>query len=135
MIIASLGTGALGLPDRDYYLRDDAQFKTTRGQYVDHVAKMFALAGEDAAAAKADADRILSLESKLAEATLPRVEARKPENIYHPTKVAELATMSPAVDWSTYLRTLGIDQESLNVSQPKYLITVNRLLIEVALEE
>ena len=40
MIIASLGTGALGLPDRDYYLRDDDRFKTIRSQYVDHVTKM-----------------------------------------------------------------------------------------------
>src|SRR5204863_8960640 len=120
MIIASIGTGALGLPDRDYYLRDDAQFKTTRGQYAEHVAKMFALAGQEAAAAKSDADRVLSLETKLAEATMTRVEARKPENIYHPTKVTDLASMASAVDWPSYLHTLGIDQQTLNVSQPKY---------------
>src|ERR1043166_8540462 len=80
MIIASLGTGALGLPDRDYYLRDDDRFKTIRNQYVDHVTKMLALSGEGSDQAASDAKRILDLESKLASSQLTRVEQRVPEN-------------------------------------------------------
>src|SRR4051812_41080757 len=65
MIIAGLGTGSLGLPDRDYYLRDTENFKTIRTQYVDHVTKMLSLAGVNPDQAKSDAQRILALETKL----------------------------------------------------------------------
>jgi putative endopeptidase len=135
MIIASLGTGALGLPDRDYYLRDDDRFKTIRNQYVDHVTKMLTLSGEGADQANSDAKRILDLESKLAASQLTRVEQRVPENTYHPTAVTELASMAPAVDWSTYLQNLGITTTTLNVSQPKYIQTVSQLLNDVPLED
>ena len=135
MIIASLGTGALGLPDRDYYLRDDDRFKTIRSQYVDHVTKMLLLSGEGPLQASADAQRILELETKLAASQLTRVEQRVPENTYHPTAVTELASMAPAVDWPAYLQNLGISTTSLNVSQPKYIKTVSQLLNDVPLED
>ncbi len=135
MIIASLGTGQLGLPDRDYYLRDDERFKTIRGQYVDHIAKMLSLASEDPTRARSDADRILQLESKLAQAEMSRVELRNPENRYHPMAVTQLASMAPAVDWHTYLRDLGVNQPSVNVTEPKYIEAVNRLLNDVPLED
>jgi putative endopeptidase len=135
MIIASLGTGALGLPDRDYYLRDDDRFKTIRTQYVDHVAKMLSLAGESADQSKSDAQRILELETKLATSQLSRVEQRNPEKTYHPTAIADLASMAPAVDWPAYLHNLGVNETSLNVSQPKYIQTVSQLLNDVPLED
>jgi putative endopeptidase len=135
MIIASLGTGSLGLPDRDYYLRDDDRFKTIRNQYVDHVTKMLTLAGVNADQANSDAKRILDLETKLAASQLTRVEQRVPENTYHPTAVTELASMAPAVDWSTYLQNLGVNTTTLNVSQPKYIQTVSQLLNDVPLED
>lgn len=135
MIIASLGAGGLGLPDRDYYLRSDAKFATIRSQYVDHIAKMLALAGEDAGQAQSDAQRIEQLESKLAQAQMARVEMRNPENRYHVETVAELSSTMPALDWAAYLRGLGVDQASLNVSQPKYMQTLNQLLGDVPLED
>jgi len=135
MIIASLGTGALGLPDRDYYLRDDDRFKTIRNQYVDHVTKMLTLSGENADQAASDAKRILELETKLAASQLTRVEQRVPENTYHPTAVTALASMAPAVDWSSYLQNLGVSTTTINVSQPKYITTVSQLLNDVPLED
>ena len=135
MIIASVGTGQLGLPDRDYYLRDDERFKTIRGQYVEHVAKMLSLAGEDANQARSDADRILQLETKLADAEMSRVEMRKPENRYHMMPVSQLASTAPAVDWNAYLSSLGINQQQVNVTEPKYIEAVNRLLSDVPLED
>jgi len=135
MIIASLGTGSIGLPDRDYYLRDDPRFKTIREQYVAHVAKMLTLSGESADQANADAQKILALETKLAAAQLPRVELRIPENTYHPTPVAELASMAPAVDWPNYLHGLGVSTTTVNVSQPKYIKTVSQLLTEVPMDD
>jgi putative endopeptidase len=135
MIIATLGTGSLGLPDRDYYLSDDARFKTYREQYVDHVAKMLALAGEDAAQSKSDASRILDIETKLARATLPRTEMRKPENQYHVMPVTQLASIAPAIDWTAYLHNLGVNETTLNVTQPDYLKTVNQLVNDLPVED
>lgn len=135
MIIAILGSGSVGLPDRDYYLRDDTRFKDIRSKYTVHVAKMFTLAGEDATAADADAQRILQIESKLSAATLPRVEMRQPENTYHITTIADLRTMAPGVDWPDYLKTVGIDQATINVTQPKYVQAMNQLLGEVPVDD
>src|SRR4029079_15526336 len=102
MIIASVSQGGLGLPDRDYYLRDDAKFVTTRKQYTDHMAKMFELAGSDHARALIDADRVLALETQLARASMPRVEMRKPENVYHITPITDLQSIAPALDWTAF---------------------------------
>jgi putative endopeptidase len=135
MIIASLGTGSLGLPDRDYYLRDDDRFKTIRSQYVNHISVMLILLGESPLQSSSDGQRILELETKLAASQLTRVEQRVPENTYHPTAVTALASMAPAVDWPTYLQNLGITTTTLNVSQPKYIQTVSQLLNDVPIED
>jgi putative endopeptidase len=135
MIIAVLGTGSLGLPDRDYYLSNDERFQKIRTQYLEHVAKMLVLGGQDAAKAQSDAARILDIETKLANATLPRTEMRKPENTYHVMPVTQLASFAPAVDWSAYLHGLGVNQETLNVSQPAYIKSVNQLVTDVPVED
>jgi len=135
MIIATLGTGSLGLPDRDYYLSNDERFKTIRTQYLEHVAKMLTLVGEDPSRAQGDALRILDIETKLANATLPRTEMRKPENSYHVMPVTQLAALAPAVDWTDYLHDLGVNQPSLNVAQPAYIKTVNQLITDVPVED
>ena len=131
MVIATLNAGSIGLPDRDYYIRGDDRFSKIRSQYVEHVAKMLTLAGQDSS----QAERIVQLETKLAQAMLPRVELREPEKRYHITTVADLALMAPGVDWQSYLHGLGVDQASLNVTQPNYIKTVNQLLSDVSLDD
>ena len=135
MIIASVGSGGLGLPDRDYYLRDQDRFKTIRGQYIDHVAKMLTLSGDDPTTARVEAERVLQLETKLADAQMTRVEMRIPENRYHMMAVSQLASMAPAVDWNSYLRGLGVDQQTVNVTEPKYMEALNRLLNDTPLDD
>ena len=135
MIIASVGTGQLGLPDRDYYLRDDDRFKNIRSQYIDHIVNMLTLSDEDAAQARADAERILQLETKLAQAQMPREEMRNPENRYHMMPIPQLASTAPIVDWNAYLNALRINQPAINVTEPQYIQTMNRLLSEVPLED
>jgi putative endopeptidase len=135
MIIAAISQGGLGLPDRDYYLRDDEKFVTTRRQYVEHLAKMFELAGSGASAARADADRVLALETQLARASMARVDQRKPENVYHLIPVSELQTMAPAFDWPAFFRSIALeDLRSLNVAQPEFFREAARLLEEAPLE-
>ncbi len=135
MIIAAVSQGGLGLPDRDYYLRDDEKFATTRKQYVDHIAKMFELAGSDAAKARTDAERVLSLETQLARASMARVDQRKPENVYHLTPVSELASYAPQFDWTNFFQSIALAElKSLNVAQPEYFKEASRLLDEAPLE-
>jgi putative endopeptidase len=135
MIIAAVSQGGLGLPDRDYYLRDDEKFSTTRKQYVAHLAKMFELAGVPASKANADAERVLALETQLARASMARVDMRKPENVYHLTPVSELQANASLFNWPAFFSTLGLnDLRSLNVAQPEYFREANRLLSETPLE-
>ena len=135
MIIGLVAQSGLGLPDRDYYLMESDRFKTTREQYVEHIARMFELAGSDAAKARTDASRILELETALARASMPRTETRNPENIYHITPVSELQSIAPAIDWPRYFESMGLtDLRSVNVAQPEFIREANRLLSELPLE-
>ena len=129
-IIAAVSQAGLGLPDRDYYLRDDEKFATTRRQYVEHMNRMFELAG-----VPKDAERVLALETQLAKASMARVDQRKPENVYHLTPVSELQANAPRFDWPAFFAGIGLtDLKSLNVAQPEFLHEANRLLDEVPLD-
>ncbi len=134
-IIAALSQGGLGLPDRDYYLRDDEKFATTRRQYVEHIAKMFELAGSDAAKAGTDAERVIALETQLARASMARVDQRKPENVYHLMPLSELQTVAPQFDWAAFFRSVALDDlRALNVAQPEFFKEAGRLVDEAPLE-
>src|ERR1019366_3127427 len=81
--IGILNQGGLGLPDRDYYTKDDPKSKDLREAYRTHVAKIFELAGASPEKAKADAGAVMALETKLAEPSLTRVENRDPQKTYN----------------------------------------------------
>ena len=135
MIIGVVSQSGLGLPDRDYYLMDSDRFKNTRTQYVEHVARMFELAGMDVARARTDAARVLELETALARASMPRTETRNPENIYHITPISELQSIAPILEWPRYFESMGLaDLRSVNVAQPEFIREVNRVLSEMPLE-
>jgi putative endopeptidase len=135
MMIAAVSQGGLGLPDRDYYLRDDEKFATTRKQYVEHMTKMFELAGVPAAKARSDADRVLALETQLARVSMARVDMRKPESVYHLMPLSELQSNAPTLDWPSFFSGIDLaDLKSLNVAQPEYFKEANRLLDEVPLD-
>ena len=104
--IADLDQGGLGLPDRDYYTKDDAKSKETRERYVQHVQKIFELLGDSPQAAKQNAEIILRLETALAKASWTRVERRDPYKLKNKMKLADLIQMAPNFDWETYYRAL-----------------------------
>jgi len=121
-IIAAIDAGGIGLPDRDYYVQDDAHSKDTRARYADHVAKMFGLLGEAATAAHADAAVVLRIEVALAKATLSRAEQRDRYKMYHRQTLAGLQKLAPAFDWQAYFTAAGMQPEPwFNVSQPAFL--------------
>jgi len=108
--IAYATQGGLGLPDRDYYLRTDADAQSLRARYGASIAAMFALAGDSARIAAARAARVLDLETALAKAQLSRVALRNPGTRYHHLKVADASALMAGFDWTRYLGTLGLDQ-------------------------
>jgi endothelin-converting enzyme/putative endopeptidase len=130
-VIAELDQGGLGLPDRDYYTRDDAKSRETRERYLQHAQKVFELMGESPATAKEDAGTVLRLETALAKASLTRVERRDPYKLKHKMKVAELERMAPNFDWKTYYRQSGYPGfEILNVNTPEFFKEVNARLAD-----
>ena len=128
-LIVNAGQGGLGLPDRDLYLKDDARSKGMREAYVAHAAKYFELAGADAATAKADAERVLALETKLAQASMSRVAMRDPNAVYNKMSLADFQQMTPHIDWAGYFKAQGAPAfAEVNVRQPAYFRAVDSLL-------
>ena len=135
-VIAQAGQGGLGMPDRDYYFRDDDKSKQLRADYEQHVAKMLALAGDAPEKAAAEAKTVMSLETALAKASRTRVELRDPEKNYHLMPLAELKTLTPDWSWETYLHDLGAPPlEQINVRQPEFFTQVNQELSSVSLPD
>jgi putative endopeptidase len=125
VIIAAVGAGGLGLPDRDYYLKTDDKSVKIREQYVAYIRQLLSLTGESAEKTKADADAILRIETALAKASLTRVDLRDPHKTYHMMTVAELAKLAPSIDWPLYFKTQdAAGVEKLNVSQPEFMKAV-----------
>jgi putative endopeptidase len=134
-VIAGTDQGGLGLPDRDYYLKDDAKSGELRTKYLAHVQKMLELSGEPATAAAADARAVMDLETALARATLERVKRRDPANIYHKMKVADLQALTPAFDWAVYLAAAaGPPVSELNVTVPDFYKAFNAQLDSTPLD-
>ncbi|HTY42489.1 MAG TPA: M13 family metallopeptidase [Thermoanaerobaculia bacterium] len=133
-VIAGAYQGGLGLPDRDYYTKTDDESKKLRDQYVAHVTKMFALAGDDPAKAAAHAKDVMALETKLAEASMTRVERRDPDKTYNRKSLAELAKLTPNFSWTGYLKDLASPPvAAINIGQPKYFEAVNKELVATPL--
>jgi putative endopeptidase len=119
--IGSLSQGGLGLPDRDYYLKDDSTSKDIRDKYLAHVAKMFQLAGEMPDAAAAGAAVVMDLETRLAKASVTRVENRDPQKTYNKMTLADLQKQAPGFDWTAYFARLGVTEvPAINVRQPQF---------------
>ncbi|WP_260736619.1 M13 family metallopeptidase [Tunturiibacter lichenicola] len=124
-MIVEVEAGGLGLPDRDYYLKDDAKSVTLRQQYVAYVQQLLTMSGEPADRAKSDADAILRIETALAKASLTRVDRRDPHNTYHMMTIGELGKIAPAFDWPNYFEIQGAPGVAkLNVSQPEFMKAV-----------
>jgi len=127
--IAAVDQGGLGLPDRDYYFKNDAKSKEIRQRYLQHVQKILELMGENPEAARKNAATVMSIETVLAKVSLTRVQRRDPYQLKHKMTVAELARLAPNFDWPAYFKNLQYPQfETLNVMAPAFFKKVNKLL-------
>jgi endothelin-converting enzyme/putative endopeptidase len=128
--------GGMGLPDRDYYLKDDANAKKIRGEYEQHVAKMLQFAGETPAAATAGAKAILKIETDLAQASLDRVSQRNPTNIYHKMPRDEVKKLMPNFNLSSFMEIAEAPPgDSANVSEPEFLKAVDQVVASTDLKD
>jgi putative endopeptidase len=128
-IIADLDQGGLSLPDRDYYIKEDAKSKEIRDKYVQHVQKVFELLGDNPDVAKTNAETVMKMETALAKASWTRVERRNPYNLKNKMSMSGLEQLAPDFDWATYYRVSQYPHfETVNVDSPKFYKQVNELL-------
>jgi putative endopeptidase len=126
----------LGMPDRDYYLRDDdARMKAARAQYETHIARMLELAGDSASKAKQKASDILTLETSIARAQWTKVELRDPVKTYNKTPFSKLPGVMPGWGWNGYLEAAGIAHkvDYVIVGEPSYFEALDRIVRDTPL--
>jgi putative endopeptidase len=122
------GSGGIGLPERDYYLKQDAKSKETRDKYKEYVVKMLVLSGSDEATAKKDADRIMAIETQLAKATLTKEDQRNPVKLYNPKSISDLTKLTPSINWPAYLQGLGIKEDTIVVTEPLFMAECEKII-------
>jgi putative endopeptidase len=135
-MIAEIGVGGLGMPDRDYYLRDEPRFKDAREKYIAYMHKMIALAGSSDADAISAVAGVMKIETALAQARLSRVELRDPKVQDHPMSFADVKMLAPHFDWSEEFHDLGVtSQGHINLPQPKLVQAFDSLLASASTDD
>ena len=135
-MIVNVGQGGLGLPDRDYYIKDDAKSKETRERYLQHVQKMFELMGDSPELAKKNAATVMRMETSLARASLTQVEGRDPYKQKHKMTVPDLYKIAPNFDWTSFFTASSVPRiDILNVSWPDFFKEVNSQIKSAPLED
>ncbi len=135
-IIGMVYQAGLGMPDRDYYLSDDAKMKAVRKEYVAHIAKMFQLLGEKKSPGEMKAKKVMDFETQLAKRSMTQVEQRDPNAIYHRMTVAEMDSLTSSWPWPRYFLKIGIPNPgNINVAQPDFLKEVGKMVADHPLED
>ena len=134
--IAEADQGGMSLPDRDYYVKDDAKSVELRKQYVDHVQKMFELLGDAPAKATAEAKSVMDIETGLAKGALDRVSRRDPNKVYHKLEAKDLAALSPDFNWNVYLTGIGAPAtQVVNVTEPEFFKQMDSVVKTASLDD
>ncbi|MFV0565828.1 MAG: M13 family metallopeptidase [Flavobacteriaceae bacterium] len=125
---AYLGGGALGLPDRDYYVKDDADSKEKRNQYLAHIAKMLVFLSETETNAAKQAQQILDFETQLAQPSMDKVDRRDARKRYNPKAITELQNMVPAINWKAYFSNIGVKTiDTIIVPDVNYTLALQKI--------
>ncbi|MDZ4349946.1 MAG: M13-type metalloendopeptidase [Xanthomonadaceae bacterium] len=109
-VIAYGSQGGLGLPEKAYYLEDREDYTRIRSAYLEHIARTLELAGADPEAAAASAQQVMDFETRLARASLSRVELRDPAKRYNPVTLEQADALTPNFSWSQFFEALGVDR-------------------------
>ena len=133
-VIAFADQGGLGMPDRDDYIKDDDKSKDKREKYLAHVSNILKLAGDTQS--DADAQKVMDLETKLAQASMDRIERRNPESRDHKMTLVEFTSSAPNFDFARFVKATSAPSfDSLNVGNPEFFKTVNGLFDSVDMDE
>ncbi len=131
-----LQQSGLGLPERDYYLKDDARSREIRAKYVGHVARMLGLLGDGEDEARYGAATVMTIETRLAHASMTNVDQRDPYKTYNKMTLADLADRAPGFDWRGLLDAVGATGvDELNVRQPVFFAELAKALADIPLEQ
>lgn len=136
MVVAYLFQGGLGMPDRDYYMKDDQRSKDIQAAYLVHIQKMFALIGADEATAKANAAKVYDLEKRMAAASMTLLEQRDPQKVYHKMNLAGIQKISPEYNWTAYFQSIGLQNPGdFIVGQPDFVAELGKMIKEVSVDD
>jgi len=135
-MIAGVSQAGIGLPDRDYYFRDDPKSKELREKYVQHIQNMFQLLDWPPDKAKSASEAAMRIEIALAKVSLDRVALRDPKAIYHKMSVNDLQALSPAFAWNKYFAEVPSPKfTDLNVGMPDFFKGMNQLLDATSIDD
>ena len=133
-VIAGIYQSGLGLPDRDYYVKDDNRSKEIRVKYVEHVKNMFSLMGDKDS--QSSANSIMKFETRLAKASNTKLENRNPNATYNKLTTDEIISIYKAYDWKLYLEQVEIgDPGVVNIHQPKFINEIDKMINDVSLDD
>jgi len=134
-VVAQFDQGGLSLPNRDYYIKTDQKSKETIKKYRAHMRKMFMLAGEADAQARADAATVVELETAMARAQMDNIRRRDPKNINNKMSLAQVRELAPSIDWDAYLKAVNAPaSHHYLVTTPDFFRAEERLLQKQPLE-
>lgn len=138
-MILTFGQSGLGLPDREYYLKNDEKFEEIRNKYKKHIANMFTLYGMDSEQAENFTESVFAFEKNLAEVHMENTDSRDVDKVYHKINLDELAILTPNINWPEYLKIIGIENRNSDyevlVYQPKVLRFTSEIIENVSLKE
>jgi len=135
-VIGDLDQGGLGLPEREYYFKDDAKSVDLRKKYVAHVERMFELLGDAPKTASKKAEAVMKIETALAKGSLDIVSRRDPNKVYHKMTMKELTSLSPSFNWPQFFTDVGTPPiESLNVDVPPFIRAMESVIVETDLAD
>jgi putative endopeptidase len=135
-VIVNIRQGGLSLPNRDYYTKDDAKSVETRAKFVEYSTNMFKLLGDDADKAASNAKTVMTIQTRLANASLAPVQLRDPDKNYNKKPLAEFSQMTPNFSWANYMTTRGVPAVTeINVGQPDFFTEVNKMLTDVSIQD
>lgn len=136
MVVAYISQGGLGMPDRDYYMKDDERSKGIQAAYLVHLRKMFELTGAIEATAKTNASIVYNLEKRMATASMTKLEQRDPQKVYHKMNLAGLQQISPEINWATHFKSIGLENPGdFIVRQPNFVAELSKMLKEVSVDD
>ena len=135
-VIGRIGQSGLGLPDRDYYLVDDAKKKEIRAAYEAHMEKLLTLSGDTPDGAKKTRLAVMKIETALAKASMSKVDERDPQKVYHRIDRVGLKQAAPEFPWESYFNEIGTPGVvAINVAQPEFITAVSGMLKSVSMAD